>query len=85
MMGCKKEERGAYPDSMLIIPDIASSCRWMMANLFCNQIRCSSLVFPFPDKYFSQERVQWFHFLPLPVLIFTTVLLLERTQEPFQD
>jgi len=80
-----KRKRGTYPDSMFIVPYIASSCRWMMANLFRNQIRGSGFVFPFPNKYFAQERVQWLHFLSLSVFIFATVLLFERTQKPFQD
>jgi hypothetical protein len=47
----KKSE--PYPNSMLIIPYIARCCRWMMANLFRDQIRGPSLVFPFPNEKFS--------------------------------
>lgn len=56
-----------------------------MADLFRDQVRGPRLVLPFSNKYFAQERVQWFHLLPLPIVILITMLLLERTQEPFQD
>ena len=56
-----------------------------MADLFRNQICGSSLVFPFSNKQFTEERVQRLHLLLLSVLIFAAVLLLERTQEPFQN
>jgi hypothetical protein len=69
---------------MLVIPDIARSSRRMMANLLRNQVRRSHLILPLPNKQFPKEWIQRLHPLLLSIFIFIAVLLLERTQEPFQ-
>ena len=70
---------------MLVIPDIARSGRRMMANLLRNQVRRSRLILPLPNEQLPKEWIQRLHPLLLSIFIFITVLLLERTQEPFQD
>lgn len=68
---CKK----AYPNPMLIVPDITSCNRRVMADLLSNQVRSSTIINPFPQKDLSQEWIQWLHALLLPILILIVMLL----------
>lgn len=69
---------------MLIIPNIKRRSRRMMADLLTNQLRRARLINPLPQKQFSQKRIQRLHLLLLPILIFITMLLLQRANKPLQ-
>lgn len=77
--------RLSYPDSMLLVPNITSSNRWMIANLFGDQIRCPTIINPFSQEYFSQTWIQRLHAFLFTIFVLVVVLLPQCAQKPFQN